>query len=153
MYDLIELIKENNINKDNITDYIPQIAAFLSKGDTYQVLVHLKHLFDIDFDQLIGYCAEQKISINYNSVVSRLISINRKDIVEKYSYYFISNNPKLFILKQIFIENNMDIDSIKRYIRYHPDCIIKEILLNCDKDIDKLKEEKVYDVLKELINE
>ena len=136
------------IDAKNIKGSIYEIkAAFLySSKETLKYLldrkVNLEEVFDI-FDR-------RNIYVNFNIVAESLIELNQEKIIEKYLNYFLRENTKILEFKNIIKDTKIDINMINKFINNNKDSIIIEI---AGEDIDYLKEEKLYNFFKILIEE
>ena len=136
------------IDAKNIKESIYEIkAAFLySSKETLKYLldrkVNLEEVFDI-FDR-------RNIYVNFNIVAQSLIELNQEKIIEKYLNYFLRENTKILEFKNIIKDTKIDINMVNKFINNNKDSIIIEI---AGEDIDYLKEEKLYNFFKILIEE
>ena len=153
MIDVHKYFSNNNLNKDNIYDYLDDVAKLLNGRNIYEVMLHLEYLFQIDFDKMLNYFDKHDLKIKYNSVAMRLVSMKRKDLVIKYYDYFIRNNHKLLELKNYFKKHSIKIKPINDLLRKNPTLIFNEIVLSSGSYLETIRKEKAYEFILELIKE
>ena len=143
---MIDYKKIDLNNIENSYDYI--VECF--KG--HHINRILKYLIsnNVDLDNIFNYLDKNSIYIYYNAVVEELIKVGKLDIVKKYLNYFYRKNGSLLALKSVLKDEKINIDEINNLINNNPDLIIEEI---SEYPVEYLKEQKIYDFLKIMIEE
>ena len=137
------------IDIENIKDSIYDIKSYLDLGFSKETL---KYLLDkeVDLNEVFSLFDKRNIWIDFNYITEDLIALNQEDVIIKNINYFMRNNPSILSFKKIIKDSKIDTKLVDDFINGNPYIIITEIT---DNNVDYLKEEKIYDFFKILIDE
>lgn len=136
------------IDVKNIKDSIYEIkAAFL-----YSPKGVLNYLLDkkVNLEDVFTIFDRRNIYIDFNIVAQSLIDLNQEEIIEKHLNYFFRENTRILDFKNIIKNTKININKVNNFINNNKDSVIKEIT---EETIDYLKDEKLYNFFKILIEE
>ena len=143
--------KENKFITPDI--YIIFEYDYLNKNIFESIFYSLQYNNSINIKNLIEYCLLYKCNYINCEFIDYLLSSQYKNIVINNFEKIMDNCYYLLDVKKIIKDKTL-LEEYNNYINKKPDNMIYEILIKgFDLPLDKIKDEKIFDTLKQIIKE
>jgi len=152
---IIKILCANDKENKFITSdfYIIFECDYFDKNSFKSIFYSFKFNNSINLKNLIEYCLINKCSFINREFIEYLLNSEYKNIVID-NFENILNNCYYLLDLKIIIKDKKLLERYNNYINKKPDNLIYEILIKgFNLDLKKIKDEKIYDTLKQIINE